>query len=525
VTLVSLFFLPVLVYIGLGAYALWETGLAKWTWWILPACCLVTWIVSLVWKPTKRDAVFPVMEELPQHTSRDQLAKAIVVQHQEAVESIESKDLLDPHFYLHAARHLGEDVSRIYHPDAKDPIGSLTVPEVLAAMRLAVDDLENWFIKTVPGSHLITIQTLNRGRQVSEWYDTASNTVWGASILLNPLNVLGLLTKKITSDAISNQLKTEVLSSIYTQYIDRVGFYLIEMNSGRLKGGAEQYRSAFPVQSSIGSAKATGAAVDQSLVPDNLTIAVVGQVKAGKSSLINAIIGERVATTDVLPETSEVTRYRFAVEESEIELQLLDTPGYADAGVTKAQLKQIQNAIRTADIVLFVVDGHVPSRGADVELLKELQSWYQSQPQLKNVPVICCLTHIDLLSPTMEWSPPYQWREPNGAKAQSIHDAVKYTRELLGTTVRDVIPVCTDVDGNRVSNVAEELVPVVMGSLPDAKAAAMLRAFHDRISTERWQRLFKQMKSSSSSILLSWIEHRFPVVGAIRSEWSEPNDR
>ena len=40
-----------------------------------------------------------------------------------------------------------------------------------------------------------------------------------------------------------------------------------------------------------------------------VTVAVVGPVKAGKSSLINAVLGDQKAAVDVVPLTASSTRY------------------------------------------------------------------------------------------------------------------------------------------------------------------------------------------------------------------------
>ena len=57
------------------------------------------------------------------------------------------------------------------------------------------------------------------------------------------------------------------------------------------------------------------------------TIAVMGQVKAGKSSLINALMHEQVCVTGVLPETRKVQRYQYSIPGSPNTVVLLDTPG------------------------------------------------------------------------------------------------------------------------------------------------------------------------------------------------------
>jgi 50S ribosome-binding GTPase len=54
---------------------------------------------------------------------------------------------------------------------------------------------------------------------------------------------------------------------------------------------------------------------------------VAGQVKAGKSSLINALFGELQAATDVLACTSNIIPYRLERNGTDLAL-VLDSPGY-----------------------------------------------------------------------------------------------------------------------------------------------------------------------------------------------------
>ena len=54
-----------------------------------------------------------------------------------------------------------------------------------------------------------------------------------------------------------------------------------------------------------------------------IEIAVVGTVKAGKSSLINALIGTRLASVDPTPETSILVKYRTTSEGNYLKIKLL----------------------------------------------------------------------------------------------------------------------------------------------------------------------------------------------------------
>lgn len=98
---------------------------------------------------------------------------------------------------------------------------------------------------------------------------------------------------------------------------------------------------------------------------EGVRVVIVGKPNAGKSSLMNAILGEgRVIVTDV-PGTT-----RDTVEESAslggVPIILVDTAGIRDTGdkVEKIGVERTTQAIATADMVLIVLDG---SRDLDDE--------------------------------------------------------------------------------------------------------------------------------------------------------------
>ncbi len=47
--------------------------------------------------------------------------------------------------------------------------------------------------------------------------------------------------------------------------------------------------------------------------PD-LQIAIVGTIKAGKSTFINALFQENIASTDVTPETAALTKFKYSTQ-------------------------------------------------------------------------------------------------------------------------------------------------------------------------------------------------------------------
>ncbi|QDT56949.1 GTP-binding protein Der [Caulifigura coniformis] len=506
----GLFALPVLAYVVMGGYALWTTNLLSRLWWLLPVCWFLTWALSKIWRPVP---AFQMKQADPGRgpahwTARDQSAAGIIRDFQEQVEEFTPAQLTDPAFYEKQGQELAVALARHYHPRASDPYSSLTVPEVLAAIRLVVDDMEQWMLESVPGSRLLTIRHWQMLGSAPKWYRRLQDTAWVAAVLVNPLNVARYFSSRLTLEPVTTELQTELLAAVYLRYIRQLGYYFIEMNSGRLRGGANRYREAFQASPDRTAGRVNDNSVLRSVTAQPVTIALVGQVSSGKSSLVNALAGSHQAEVDLLPETQTVSRYQFQLGEPPVAVTLLDTPGYSEAGASAAQLKQIQAALREANCVLVVMDAHSPARDADVRAVRELEQWYVSQPRLKTPPMIGVLTHVDLLRPTLEWKPPYEWRTPTSPKEHSIHDAVHYVQGLFGKSLTAVAPICLAEQKERVWGVLDELMPAMLAALSEAHSVALLRAFEKDLDRDRLRLVFRQLRRSGSDLLKWWIDER-----------------
>src|SRR6266702_4089226 len=143
-------------------------------------------------------------------------------------------------------------------------------------------------------------------------------------------------------------------------------------------------------------------------ISEPLLFVVAGEVKSGKSSLLNALFGDEFAKVDVLPATDRVYIFRYASEEKSTEVSsklterylpipflrdfnVVDTPG------TNTMVKEHQmvaeDVMPRADIVLFVFSVANPWTQSNWEFLDFLQKTW-----LKNV--IFVLQQIDLREPT-----------------------------------------------------------------------------------------------------------------------------
>jgi small GTP-binding protein len=143
-------------------------------------------------------------------------------------------------------------------------------------------------------------------------------------------------------------------------------------------------------------------------IREPLLFVVVGEVKAGKSSLLNALFGQEFAKVDVRPATDRVYIFRYGAEEKSVEVSpqlterylpisflkdfnVVDTPG-TNTMVAEHQ-KITESFIPRADLVLFVFSVVNPWSQSAWDLLNFVQKKW-----LKNT--VFVLQQADLREPS-----------------------------------------------------------------------------------------------------------------------------
>jgi predicted GTPase len=510
--LVALWLLPVLFLIGVGSYALWERGWWFYVWWPLAGCLAAAYLLGWYWQRSNR--LLPATNDPAGHwTDRDRNAWKLVEARAAQVKDVPIQQLENLHFYLDAGRAMAEELACFYHPNATDPLSRVTLPELLTVAELATHDLGELVDQYLPGGHLLTVSDWRRTRKATDWYRTASNIYWAVAALFNPVQTgLRYVAAQLGVSQPWQQLQQGLADWFYTAYLHRLGTYLIELYSGRLGVGAERYRALLeryrtatapasrererPEHDHPPVAHAPGS--PEEVQAPQVTLALFGQVNAGKSSVINALLGEQRAKTDVLPATAAVTRYQLRPPQAGTQLVLLDTVGYGHEGPKADDLKATETAARQADVLLLVLHALNPARQADVQMVERLKAWFADRPDLRMPPLLAVLTHIDLLSPALEWSPPYNWHDAQRPKERAIAAAVAATRDQLGAGVADVIPVCT-AEG-KVFNVQEELLPAILIRLDEAHAVALLRCLREEMDQGQVRKVFRQLLAAGTEV-------------------------
>jgi small GTP-binding protein len=98
--------------------------------------------------------------------------------------------------------------------------------------------------------------------------------------------------------------------------------------------------------------------IEENLVRGELQVVVFGTGSAGKTSLVNAIIGQMVGNVEATMGTTQVGEtYRLKLKGLEREILIADTPGILEPGIAGTQREQLARQLATeADLLLFVVD-------------------------------------------------------------------------------------------------------------------------------------------------------------------------
>lgn len=119
-------------------------------------------------------------------------------------------------------------------------------------------------------------------------------------------------------------------------------------------------------------------------------ISIVGCPNVGKSSLLNRMLGQKVAIVSSKPQTTR-TRIMGVLTQDKVQLVFTDTPGFhrPHNKLGEKMVKAVGDSITDVDACLFVVEPQGELRPAEQELLRRFQA--------EKLPVILAINKIDTL--------------------------------------------------------------------------------------------------------------------------------
>lgn len=100
-------------------------------------------------------------------------------------------------------------------------------------------------------------------------------------------------------------------------------------------------------------------------------VAVVGRANAGKSTLVNVLVGEKVAIVSPKPQTTR-DRILGVLTTENMQAAFIDTPGIyrADNLLNSVMQKTTEDSVKDVDLIMFVIDAHEGIGERDKETIK-----------------------------------------------------------------------------------------------------------------------------------------------------------
>ena len=162
-------------------------------------------------------------------------------------------------------------------------------------------------------------------------------------------------------------------------------------------------------------------------------VALAGRPNAGKSTLINSLIGEKVAIVSSKPQTTR-SEIRGIYTDENYQIIFTDTPGIHKPKfrLESRMNKEAADVIQGVDLIYLVVDASVPYAKGDEFVLNMVKN--------TGLPVFLVLNKMDKMKPEkivkviQQWQERYDFAEyfPLSAKfGRSFEDLIKTTSKYL----------------------------------------------------------------------------------------------
>jgi predicted GTPase len=365
-----------------------------------------------------------------------------------------------------SARNIVEVVAHRFHPETHTAWARFSLPEFLLLTERLSRDVRREALRHIPAVRAMRLSHLLWVHRQNARYGAAAQTGWRLGFgvwrviraALNPLQAAGQETSGLFFEKTTRVLSYRLRAYATRLLVLEIGRASIDLYSGRLALSDEDLRAARE-HDSIADAEAVRP----------IRIILIGQINAGKSSLLNALAEEIRGVVGPLPATTSATEHLIDLDGRPC-VVLVDLPGFNENTETTTEV--LAQAER-ADLIMWVASAMQPARDPDRKRLDAFRAWANAQIARRPPPVLLVLTHVDELRPAMEWTPPYDITAPARPKARAIRAAVDAVARALDLPVDAVVPIAMPL-GREVYNI-DALWARIAGELDEAKLVQLDR--------------------------------------------------
>ena len=266
-------------------------------------------------------------------------------------------------------------------------LGSLTAPQALLLIERLASRYRSYLKANVPFAETVNLGmarwAAENQKMLTIGWKTARKAQQISALAIDPATAM--MAEGLKQITLGNRdlLNEGILPELQAILLEEVVRSAIDLEGGRLRY-SEQELAAERLAS-------TGRDLAARVKPDDpLRVIVIGQVSAGKSSLVNALSGTGMALTDSAPTQTEIQTHSFKIDA--LEATLVDTPGIDGTAQTNELLAQ---EIQEADLCIWVSKANRPGRKYDQELQDFVDQWFIDHHQHRKPAIIRVLSHVD----------------------------------------------------------------------------------------------------------------------------------
>jgi predicted GTPase len=403
-----LILIPWIIGMGAGVWLIVQQGWA-WYWW--GGSLLLLALALLLLRRLSRNISAPLRlgsVALPGASVAEQEARERLRARIEDIEARPAEVWQQPDAVSSLLLGALQDVAEAYSPGDAVALWRFTLPELLLMVEDISRQLRQTLVAEVPVLRHLELSwvmlALGLSGTVGKWMSLVRLLKW-----VNPTSAMTSELRARVIDQALDGLGSHAKAQIAVALVEQVGEAAIKLYAG----GYRRRIDELPVTAATPLA-------DRPAEP--LTVLIAGRRNAGKSALLNALLGNAREPVGLLTAGTEGCRaYAFKAEQTG-DLVLVDCPGVDPRADAERRQPWLAQAAKS-DLVLWVTAANQADRAADQQALAALDALDQRDRTRRRLPRVLVLTHADQLDPPQEWAPPYDLVAGQRLKERQMREA------------------------------------------------------------------------------------------------------